>query len=362
MTKVNMTKTGICILLLVATLACLSFARPGVEFMIYQFPNHHIPRIDGDFSDWEMVPDSFSIGIDQMENTVFGVGEKQDPEDFDLKVKVGWVEGLSRLYFYVEAYDDYWDFDDPALGQDIFELVVDADASGGPFINEINKNIDRIPKYDLYFKGHGGHAQNYHIFTPVRNKDWAMIWGNAYWIKEFPHAHVAYDHQIKHGENGKLKMEFWITPFDYASHEGFDRSVVSILKENELIGLSWSMLDFDGEKCESFMNLAHDIRMINDASYLCAFRLMPLEEKYRKAIDADWTFTEIDRDQRIIQFMDRSKGEVTSWHWDFGDGHRSTDQHPQHRYASEGNWTVILAVDGPGGRSTRSKVWDVVTK
>ncbi|MCK5136722.1 MAG: hypothetical protein KAR19_13110 [Bacteroidales bacterium] len=55
-----------------------------------------------------------------------------------------------------------------------------------------------------------------------------MIWGNAYWI----------------------------TPFDFASHEGFDQSIVSTLKENELIGISWSMLDFDGAQCESFMNLA----------------------------------------------------------------------------------------------------------
>lgn len=349
--------------IILVALVTVSFARPEKEFMVYQFPRDHIPRIDGDFSDWEMVPDSFIIGTDELENTVFGVGEEQDPEDYDLKVKVGWVDGLNRLYFYLEAYDDYWDFDDPALGQDIFELVVDGDISGGPFINEINKNIERVPKYDLYFKGHGGHAQNYHIFTPVQNKDWAMIWGNAYWIKDFPHAHVAYDYAIKPGESGKLRMEFWITPFDFASHDGPEQSIVSNLKESDLIGLSWSILDFDGgEKCDEFRNLAHDIRMINDASYLCAFRLMPLEPEFRKAITADWTFNEADRDERIIHFLDCSVGEVTKWHWDFGDGNTSTERNPVHQYQKEGDWTVILTVEGRGGKSIRSKVWDVVTK
>lgn len=338
------------------------FAGPDREFMIYQFPGDAMPRIDGDFSDWEMVPDSFSIGIDELVNTVHGVGDPQDASDFDLNVKVAWVKDLNRLYVYLEAYDDFWDFDDPALGQDIFELVVDADLSGGPFINSVNKNMDKLPKFDLYFKGHGAHAQNYHIFTPVQNKDWAMIWGNAYWIKDFPYAHVAYDHDLKHGESGKLKMEFWITPFDFASHEGFDKSIVSTLTENDIIGLSWSMLDFDGDKVETFMNLAHDIRMINDGSYLCAFRLMPLEEKYRKAIDANWTFKEINRDERIIHFIDRSEGEITAWHWDFGDGQSSDEKDPVHRYEKEGNWTVILTIEGPGGKSIRSKVWDVVTK
>jgi hypothetical protein len=351
------------LILLPAAFLMLSFARPDKEFMVFQFPRDQIPRIDGDFSDWAMVPDSFIIGTDQLENTVFGVGKDQDPADYDLKVKAGWVKGLNRLYFYLEAYDDYWDFSDPALKQDIFELVVDADISGGPFINTENKNIERVPKYDLYYKGHGGHAQNYHIFTPVKDKVWAMIWGNAYWIRDFPHAHAVYEHDIKPGEDGLLRMEFWITPFDFASHEGFERSIVSDLKEDHLIGLSWSILDWDGgEKCDEFRNLAHDIRMINDASYLCAFRLMPLLPEYRTGIQADWTFHMADRDERIVHFIDRSEGQVTGWHWDFGDGFTSTEQHPVHQYGREGDWTVILTVEGSGGKSSMSKVWDVVTK
>jgi uncharacterized membrane protein len=113
---------------------------------------------------------------------------------------------------------------------------------------------------------------------------------------------------------------------------------------------------------ESFMNLAHDSRMVYNASYLPAFRLMPLEQKYRTSIQADWSFTELDHDQRWIQFKDESRGAIKSWHWDFGDGNNSTDRNPLHRYEKGGEWTVILTVEGPEGKSVRSKVWDVVTK
>ena len=36
----------------------LALERPGVEYKIFQFPAGQIPRMDGDTSDWSMVPES----------------------------------------------------------------------------------------------------------------------------------------------------------------------------------------------------------------------------------------------------------------------------------------------------------------
>jgi len=33
------------------------FSNPETEYRIYQFPKDQMPRIDGDFGDWKMVPD-----------------------------------------------------------------------------------------------------------------------------------------------------------------------------------------------------------------------------------------------------------------------------------------------------------------
>ena len=344
--------------------SCLffSFSIPGKEYRIFQFPQNRIPRIDGDFSDWEMVPDSYSIGVGELKNTRYGEGVKPDPKDFDIKVKVGWVKDLNRLYFYIDAFDNYWDFSDAGLRQDIFELVVDGDISGGAFIYEDNTNPIKLPKNMGYFKSHGAQAQNYHVFTPAKDKDWAMPWGNTPWLKEFPYACSASRYNFHNGDSGRLQMEFYITPYDYASFDGPQYSVETKLKENTLIGLSWSMLDFDGGECKAFMNLSHDFRMISNADYLCPFRLMPLEEKYRKPIDANWRFITEDREKRRIRFYDQSSGIITKWHWDFGDGTFSQEQNPAHQYKQGKEWVVVLTVEGPAGKSTRSKVWDVVTQ
>ena len=64
--------------------------RPDVEYSIFQFPTNRIPRIDGDASDWAIVPDSYAIGTDQLVDTVGKHGDKRDPENLDVSVKVGW--------------------------------------------------------------------------------------------------------------------------------------------------------------------------------------------------------------------------------------------------------------------------------
>ncbi|MES1225640.1 MAG: hypothetical protein ABUT20_59725, partial [Bacteroidota bacterium] len=126
-----------------------SFAQETRHFKIFQFPANMIPRIDGDKSDWDMVPDSFAIGSDQLvdDNHHFPT---PDPKNIDVKVKVGWVKGMNRLYFLYEAYDNYWDFSLPGLHNDIFEVAVDGDRSGGPFIDELHPNHDK-DRWEAYF-------------------------------------------------------------------------------------------------------------------------------------------------------------------------------------------------------------------
>jgi hypothetical protein len=54
--------------------------------------------------------DSYAIWLDELKNTRFCEGQDLNPEYFDLKAKVGWMNGLNLLYSYIEAFDDYWDF------------------------------------------------------------------------------------------------------------------------------------------------------------------------------------------------------------------------------------------------------------
>ncbi len=339
-----------------------SWAQEKRSYKIFQFPSNQIPRIDGNGDDWNIVPDSFTVGMDQLWDDS-GKHEKADPKNLDVKVKVGWVKGMSRLYFLYEAYDDYWDFSLPGLHNDTFELVVDGDQSGGPFIDRFhpNKNLSIM---DAYFSFHGVQAQNYHIFTPEEGKDWTLVWGSQPWIKELPYANSACKYNFKPGESGKLILEFWITPFDYAGNDP-SRAVKSILTENKNVGLCWAIIDYDevnNKNDNGFWNLSKEHTMYGNASYLLPFKLMPLDGRFKKPIEANWSFKVVDMNRRLVAFIDQSEGKINSWKWDFGDGTNSEEQNPIHKYKEAGKYVVVLWVEGPAGKSRRSKVWDVALK
>ena len=363
---------------LVFASTAVALDRTDVTFKVFQFPAGKIPRIDGNTDDWAMVPDDYVIGMDQFVDDS-DKHLKPDPKNLDVRIRVGWVKGLNRLYFLYEAYDDYWDFARPDLHNDTFEVVVDGDASGGPLIDKGHREFwtpeqvgaaaaapdDRISVDEAHWAIHGVHAQNYHIFTPAEGKDWCMAWTSATWIKELPWANAACAYHFKPGESGRLVLEFWITPFDYAGPEGPQRAVESVLTENKIIGLSFAIIDYDDVNKRGnngFWNLSRHHTMYGNASELCAFKLMPLEPQFRKPIEAQWTWKVVDMDRRLVAFKDLSVGKITSWNWDFGDGGTSTEQNPIHQYKQPGNLVVVLEVEGPDGKSRRSKVWDVQLK
>ena len=300
-----MTKKTIVLVCLVLLWSMNGYAleRPDREFKIFQFPPTMIPRIDGKTDDWDIVPDEYAIGTGELSDTVRGHETNHDLKDLDVKVRVGWVKGMNRLYFLYEASDDYWNM--YYQRGDIFEVVVDGDLSGGQFIT----NEQLTTWEDNHFMFKGVHAQNYHIFTPPgEGRDWCMVWGCQPWIAELPYSNHAYSYNFKEGESGKLVLEFFIPPFDYAPYDGPERAVESKLVENTIIGLSWAVLDYDenNTEYEGFWNLSHKTRMDSNASCQVAFRLMPIEERFLPPILAQWSFKVVDLDRRLVAFKEPS--------------------------------------------------------
>lgn len=258
---------------------CGLFGQATDIFKIYCFPANKVPDIDGKTDDWNIVPDCYTITTDSMTEDE-GKYSSPDKNTLDIKVKVGWSKDTGRLYFLYEAYDNYWSFTRNDLMVDIFEIVVDGDRSGGPFIDRFYpfKDISKEEAWQLF---HGRHAQNYHIYTPHKNGDWCMYWGPQQWLKEEPFSKYAYSYNFKETESGNLVLEFYITPFDYASPKGAKYSIQSKLWENKLIGLCWAIIDYDnneGKSKDGFWNLSRYHTMYGNASELRTFKLMPLEE------------------------------------------------------------------------------------
>ena len=351
--------------LLLPCTAALALEHTNVAYKIFQFPPDKIPRVDGDTNDWNIVPESYVISSAQLADDS-GKHKSADACAPKIRVKTGWVKGLNRLYFLYEADDDYWDFAQPGLHNDTFELVVDGDLSGGPLVEKFHPARELLGEWETYFSQQGTHAQNYHIFTPAADKDWCMVWSAAQWLKELPYANAACNYNFKPGQPGHLVLEFWITPFDYAGAEGPQRAVESVLKDNKLIGMSWAVIDYDDVNSagtnNGFWNLSPKHTMYGMADELCLFKLMPLEPQFVKPIEAQWSFQVMDMSRRLVAFKDLSVGDIKSWSWDFGDGETSTEQNPTHTYKNPGHYIVVLDIAGPAGKSRRAKVWDVVVK
>lgn len=56
-----------------------------------------------------------------------------------------------------------------------------------------------------------------------------------------------------------------------------------------------------------------------------------------------------------VKFTDQSRGTVTAWLWDFGDGSASTSQNPVHVYDKPGNYTVTLTAMNSTGQDPETK-------
>src|ERR1700733_14291847 len=75
--------------------------RTNEIFKIFQFPADKIPTIDGLTNDWDIVPESYVIGSDQLVDDN-GKHQWSDASTPKICVRVGWVKGLNRLYFLYE--------------------------------------------------------------------------------------------------------------------------------------------------------------------------------------------------------------------------------------------------------------------
>ncbi len=56
-----------------------------------------------------------------------------------------------------------------------------------------------------------------------------------------------------------------------------------------------------------------------------------------------------------VRFTDMSRGDISTWHWKFGDGSTSLQQNPVHVYQSMGTYSVALTTAGRAGTKTLRK-------
>ena len=213
------------------------------DYAAVRFTPAGVPTIDGDLGDWGHVPPRYWIGTDRM-----ALGRPRAGRD-DLQVCVGYCAETGRVYFAVRVTDDYLRADRQQpddenyypFHDDVFEVVIDADTSGGDFVHFKQKTRDENRRLC------GCHAQNYHVYlVSPPGPAHAWVWGDQKWLLGPPYAAFADRHQGQTHGPATVTLEFYVTPFNYAGTAGPHVSAPAPLVPGQKIGVGWLRLDEDG--------------------------------------------------------------------------------------------------------------------
>ena len=227
------------------------------------------PTIDGDLADWDRVPEAYWVGTDQM------FLDKPRQSTDDLKVCMGYCADTGRFYFAVRVVDDHLKADRQFVDaehyypfhDDIFEIAIDADTSGGDYVGFKKKTRDGNRRLC------GCHAQNYHVYLIApTGGDHAWLWGDQKWLLGAPYAAFAHRHEGQMHGPGTVTLEFYVTPFNYVGTAGAHRSAPAPLVPGSRIGIGWLRLDEDGpdeahrRKGDQYY-FGHHIKLYRDADH-----------------------------------------------------------------------------------------------
>lgn len=251
----------------------------GEVFFAAQFPDEAVPTMDGDPSDWDIVPESpYHIRTDRMSAADPSIGLRErgssDPSDLNMDSVVGWNESSNKLYFLVSVFDDIHNTD----RDDVADFWEDDDI-------EINLNGDATPGEEHNLEGEPYNNQYYgftvppiegQYFYPQPAFDWMQDgskWVDFGWSFEGE----------QFGESTYIYEAALTVYFSAPRAEGAAESEVEIvdLEEGEVVHFTIDIGDFDepGQTYDSFWSISDDRACCSANSDLLMAPVDPLLEE-----------------------------------------------------------------------------------
>jgi hypothetical protein len=179
--------------------ATIAHDPPDFLAPVWQWPAGAVPVIDADLSEYDIVPDEFWIGPDDLIQSL-DTGDAlvhqgdPDPASWDIRFLMSWNDESNRIYYALDKFDD---FETDTAG-DSFELGLDADHSGGSFWAG-----DELEEDEMY-RERARHAQSHTWYftddcgTAFRGPyGWSHFWMTpADWFGEPEYTDHAYEYVV----------------------------------------------------------------------------------------------------------------------------------------------------------------------
>lgn len=245
----KLTKLGLAAVLVMA-LSSMAFghAPPGELYFAVQFPDNLVPNIDGDLSDWDVVPiDPYTIRNDRLYSPVaeiqpVGRGEI-DVSDINIRHIMGWNENSNKLYVMSEVFDNIHNADreNPSAfwQDDAWEVEVNPDHTPTE-----EHNLEGEPANNFSYKWAVPPVEgSYQYYRPVSALEWLV--DGSEWVS------FGWGFSGEQFGESTYRYELAITPISSLPNDASatpDQAVVFDLAENEIIHTSITVGDFD-EPC-----------------------------------------------------------------------------------------------------------------
>ena len=255
-----------------------------LTFFAVQLPDTYIPILDGDVSEWDIVPDAYAIENDDMSRSMIEalIGADADLSDLAIRCIIGWNDSTNRLYFMIEVFDDVHQADrsDPEAlwTDDSWEIILDADHSGGQFAGFSGLSEEETKRRT------GAQATRYRLAEPPVQGVYVTTGNASTWTSEpGDWFEIGWDFVGEEFGESTYYYEFFIHPFDDLNWEGWDQSRRHDLREGEIVGIELGFRDFDDAsgQPETYWNLTGVDSIYVYADRLADVFLAPMDPNLR---------------------------------------------------------------------------------
>jgi len=223
---------------------------PEFTYHAFQWPDALLPTLDGDVSDWEIVPEPYILTTEDLYEQLQGLGKRgsgYDESNMAVECVVGWNQTTNRLWIYTTVYDNITVVRPSTVGPgpmwhyDSLEIAFDADHSGGQF-----RGFSDLPEEENK-RLRQAQAQKFNFSIPSPDEYEVFIGdsGEWYYIKggELFDWGWSFD-GVLDGAGTRVYEWSW-QGWDDLNWEGPDKSRVHDLREGEIVGFNIAWNDPD---------------------------------------------------------------------------------------------------------------------
>jgi len=268
---------------------------PGdVTYYAFQWPEGFEPEIDGDLSEWEIVPTAY---VQTSEDFFQIAGESRggyDLSDFSVRFIVGWGPAHNLLYFAAEIFDDVHytsrsvSYETPTPMEDAWEIMLDADHSGGRY--NLYPGQERLVSAEEQRQYVGSMATQYIVSSPAPGEVVLISVNASTWSEHPPYARASSLTVGNPKGESTISYEMALFPFDELIWNGSSKSRMHRLEEEEIVGIECAFTDSDerlGER-DAYWSLAAGYYTWLYAQEFSDFLLAPAEDLFTGRANMTW--------------------------------------------------------------------------